>query len=158
MPYLTETFADLYNEFKDWLTDVDNAGNNIADIALNRLNRAQQNLWHKKFWDGLVKEGALTASATTQAMPTDWGKTLCVGYDSDGDGKLDKYYYDSDATSQWGYKIRNVYAKATGHVRTIEFYQAPSNAPKIYYQMLLPNFVNTGAEYLYFPTDLMLAA
>lgn len=151
----SDTYSEIAQRFKDWL-QTNNTGGNVTDVTLSFANSAQKNLWLKYNWDELVKEGSLTASASSQALPTDCGKIIAVGHDSDSDGIMDYYYYRNDRDRAHGYKIRNTFAKATGESRTIEFFVTPSVAPTLIYQPVLTDFANSGTEYSFFPMELLL--
>ena len=153
--YLSEDFSDSYKRHKDWLQDQSNTGNNVTDIALDELNQARQDIWHMKLWDGLIKEADFSLTDNAASLPSDWGKTFCIGYDSDGDGKLDYFFFANTVMAHRGYKIRNTYTRAGGHSRVITFYNTPSQTPTIYYQVLLNDFTNLGTEKLFFPAKLL---
>ena len=93
MPLYTETYADVLARFKEWMTDRDNVGDYVADIALDYINRANQTLWGRAFWDDLMAHQALTLSGAVATLPSDYGRIYCVYHDQDADGKPDWYYY-----------------------------------------------------------------
>lgn len=151
----SDLYSDIKNAFLDWMDDTDNEGNNVADVALLTINRAQHNLERYDTWDGLVKDYALSLTDKTAILPSDIGELIAVYHDSNSDGKPDWYYYrDGDYSS--GYKIRQTFNKATGHSATIQFFNNPSNTPIVRYKAKLADFTGEGSEYSYFPFDLLL--
>ncbi len=155
MPYVNETYANISNRFKDWLTDQSNTGNNVANITKDTLNRAQSKLWLYRAWDDLLKEQDLTLTSNSVALPADFGRVVKVFSDSDNDGKPDTYFY-SNGSQDRGYYIRDTFTKAGGHVWTIYFYQSPSSTATLLYVVRLTDFEDSGTEYSFFPGDLVL--
>lgn len=156
MAYFADTYTQIKNRFLDFLKgERSNDGGNVADVTLDYANRAQQSLWQRREWCYLVKEQSLTLSGLTANLPTDFGRVVLVGHDSDGDGKPE-YFYFANGGRQNGYKIRDAFTKASGHVFTMTFFIAPSSTPVLYYIKKLDDFTGEGTEYSYFPAELML--
>lgn len=156
----SDLFSNIKNAFLDWMDDQDNTGGNTADTALATLNRAQANLERNDCWDLLVKNANLTLGGTdgrTANLPSDFsGEVIAVGVDTNSDGKLDYFYYRDSTDVSTSYKIRYVFATATGFTGTIQFQSDPQNTPVIIYKIKLPAFTGSGTEYSFFPFDLLL--
>lgn len=150
-----DTYNNIANRFKDWLP-ANNTGGNVTDVTLSFMNSAQNNLWQKYNWEYLVKEYSLTMTSDAQALPSDCGKIIRVAHDSDNDGRFDFDYFNNTRDTARGYKLRDAFTKAAGHVQTIEFFNSPSHTPVLVYQMELDQFEGTGTEYSFFPMELLL--
>ena len=151
----SDTYESIENRFKDWLLS-NNTGGNVDDVTLSIINSAQNSLWLRYNWQYLVKEYSLSTTADPQALPTDCGKIIRVSHDSDNDGRFDFDYYNDTRDTARGYKLRDAFTKAAGHVQTIEFFNSPSHTPVLVYQMELDQFTGTGTEYSFFPLDLIM--
>jgi hypothetical protein len=77
--------------------------------------------------------------------------------DTDGNGKPDRFYYNRSTYQDDGYYVNNSFTKASGHSRTITFYDTPSNTIYMEYVVALDDFTGTGTEYSFFPSNLLLA-
>ena len=155
MSYWGATYTAVANRFKLWQVD-DNTTDSISDVALDTINRAQRTLWAYKQWQYLQRTATLSAVATAQSLPSDFGRVIEIYHDSDSDGRADFQYYESTSHATGGYRLLSTFTKDAGHAWTIEFYQAPSQTPILLYQMTLADFTGTGTEYSYFPADLLL--
>src|SRR5574343_1580120 len=108
-------------------------------------------------WDGLIAYSTLTLVGRAASMPAAFGGQLCRVYcDTNSDGKPDRYYF-RDGPEANGYKLVNVFAKATGHAWTITFLSDPPISPVVVYPKVLDDFAGSGTEYSYFPPDLLVA-
>lgn len=154
----SDLFADIKNAFLDWMDDQDNEGNNVSDVALLTLNRAQDNLERYDAWDLLVKDYSLTlggADGRTASFPSDFGEIIAVGSDSNGDGKIDwNFYREGDYSN--GYKIRNSFDRITGHSLSITFFVTPQSTPILKYKSKIPDLLGQENELSFFPFDLLL--
>lgn len=155
MPLYAETYKQVADRFKEWLTDRDNAGDHIIDVTLDYINRANQVLWGRAFWDDLMAHQALTLVSLVATLPADYGRTYCVYHDSDGDKKPNGYFYREGRVGE-GYRFGRTYSKAAGSAFTFSFFYAPSYTPYLLYQKTLEDFVGTGIEYLFWPAELLL--
>ena len=155
MPIYTETYTEVSNRFKEWMTDRDNTGDYVTNISLDYINRARQVLSEKTFWDDLMKHSDLTVASRIATFPSDYGRTYGMYHDADGDDKADWHYY-KDGKYDKGYKLIRNYDKTTGSTFTATFYRAPDYTPILLYQVSLANFVGSGTEYLFFPAELLL--
>ena len=154
MSYYNETYANIENRLNDWLQV---SGGSVSNLALDLLNRAQDSLWEFDNWQQLVKEQDLTLTDNACSLPADFGKVIAVGHDSDGDGKMDFWYFQDSPHADTGYKIRDTFTKAAGHSWTITFFTSPSNTVTLIYQVVLSDFEDSEtAEYSFFPADLLL--
>jgi hypothetical protein len=152
----SETYTSVKNDFLDWMSDQANDGGNVTDVALRTINKAQLSLWRYRPWTYLLKSQTLTLTSKAATLPVDFGRVVRVYSDSDGDGKPDTFFYEHGRYDN-GYKIRDVFAKATGHAFTITFYSTPANTVYLDHIVKLDDFTGTGTEYSYFPGDLLLA-
>jgi hypothetical protein len=154
--FLDEPYSTFSKRLTDWLNT---AGGEVTNLTLDLFNRAQYRLMTYRPWEGLIVRQSLTLSSTkTSALPTDFtGTVISVYIDTDADGKPDMYFYRNGNPSN-GYRLTNVFVKATGHSWTITFFATPSPNPVIVYPKALPDFAGTGTEYSFFPPDLLLAA
>lgn len=161
----SELFYDIKNRLNDWLRIT---GGDVSNRPLDLLNRAQNWLTEYKRWTDMMHRVELTpvaGSSTQFTLPSDMASFTIVNYDSDSDGKPDKYYY-RHARHHDGYEITDNFDKSTGHSWVITFYLAPEYTPEVYYQKRLEDFVDydTAAEhtanpqYTFFPGELLLRA
>jgi len=158
MAYRSDTYTSVANRLKDWMQDASDTGGNVTSRILDLVNRANQSLWMERPWAGLVVRSALTlSSGKTYTLPAACGVILDVYHDTDSDGRPDGHYYEDSSDTARGYYVSRSYAKDTGFAQTITFMATPSSAPYIRYVKLLEDFAGTGTEYLYFPSELLVA-
>ncbi len=155
MPLYAETFEQVADRFKEWLVDRDLEGDYVENIALDYINRANQNLWGRAFWDDLMVHAALTLSNKQATFPADYGRTYCVYHDQDSDGKPD-FFYCKDGRYGQGYRLTRTYSPAAGSSFTAKFFATPSYTPYLLYQKRLDDFTGTGTEYIFWPAELLL--
>lgn len=155
MPIYTETYLQISNRYKEWLTDQDRIGDFVTDVIKDNINRARQRLWESNYWDDLMVEQSLTLVDKAVTLPSNYGKTHSVFHDTDSDGKPDYYYY-RDGRPAEGYKLRDIYDKDTGHSFKMTFYLDPNETPIILYQKIIDDFTGTDTEKLFFPGELLL--
>jgi hypothetical protein len=152
--FLNEPYSTFSKRLTDWLNT---AGGEVSNLSLDLFNRAQARLWHYRAWDGLVTHYSMTLTNKAKTLPSDFGGTVCRVYcDTNSDGKPDRYYY-RDGPHATGYKLVNVFVKATGHSWTITFFMDPPSTPIMVYPKALDDFTGTSTEYSFFPPDLLLA-
>ena len=153
--FLNEPYSTFSKRLTDWLNT---SGGEVTNLPLDLLNRAQYRLWAYRAWEGLIVHQSLTLSSNASALPSDFaGAVVRVYIDTNSDGKPDMYFYRNGNASS-GYKLVDVFVKATGHAWTITFFATPAANPVIVYPKALPDFDGTGTEYSFFPPDLLLAA
>lgn len=153
--YFNDTYKDnLRPVLLDYITNT-TRGQNVADIALSLVNRAQHNLWAKKPWCDLATDVSVILSANSYSFPADFGRIISIWGDLSGTGVPEYWYYEADIYER-GYKLRDSFTKAAGHAWTITFHSAQSAAVNMIYQRLLDDFTGEGDEILFFPTNLML--
>ena len=153
----------VYGRLREWLLDQGNVGDYVTDVSLDLLNRANQNLWGKQFWQDLMKWQLLTLTNKVATLPSDFGKTYCVFEDSDSDGKPDKYYYLNGKPIN-GYRKETVYTKADGKSFTFRFFQTPGSPLYLLHQKVIDDFTAAGVaeateaarEYIFWPEELLL--
>ena len=152
-----DTYSGLAATFNEWLENSPTGGDYVADITLDYANRAQDSLWSDPAtgWTLLMRSEALTISNLVASLPSGCGLLVHVYSDDDSDGKPDRYYF-KDGRLIDGFKFVPGFAKATGHTRSIRFFQAPIEPVYCDYQVRLDAFAGTGTEYLFFPKNLML--
>ena len=155
MPYFADTYSQIAARFTSWLSDRATSDANISNVPLDYANRAQQKLWQYRAWLYLLKEHTLVFSGLEAPLPTDFGKVICVGQDTNSDGKIEFFMFESGNRID-GYKIRDTFTKASGHSFKMVFHQAPAVTPIVYYQATLADFTASGTEYSYFPGNLLL--
>lgn len=153
---------NVYKRFLDWADDVENAGNNITNVALDYINRAQEEIRAHRLWEELYTRADLTVSNKSASLPSDLGEIVKIGYDTNGDGRMDNYFYQDSSKEDRGYYITNTYTKAAGKSQTITFNLDPNYTPVIFYIKVLEDFTAAEATgetsiYLFFPESLMLA-
>ncbi len=152
---MADYFSEKYNAIAaDLMLWLGGSGADVTAKALRLLNRAQHRLWQRRLWDYLVKDSDLTLVSNVGSLPSDFGFFGYLGYDSDGDGKLDYFYYRLGRKGQ-GYKLRDAFTLAAGHAFTITFFDTPPYTVKAIYQKLLDDFNGTD-QYSFFPGDLLL--
>jgi hypothetical protein len=153
--YHGDTYTEFENRIKDWLNYA-GTGANVSNLPLDLANRAQSWLTMYKAWNDMIKTASLTlVSGNTYSLPTDFARIIYFYYDSDSDGKPDGYYHHQGRYNG-GYKLLDTFAKATGHSRTVTFFNTLSQTPSIKYQFQLTDFAGTGTEYSFFPGELLL--
>ena len=151
----SDLYATIEKRLLDWLPYADTGGN-VTNLAKDLLNRAQRELWQYRAWENLIKRQDLTLTAKAASLPADFGRVVSVFHDTDGDGMPDFYYFNRSAYADNGYRIADVFVKATGHAWTITFWASPSSTPTLEYQAILEDFAGTGTEYSFFPGDLLM--
>jgi hypothetical protein len=184
--FLQERYSEVAPRLINWL-EVANTGNaNIANLALDLLNRACASLQLEAptGWDYLtVDRYALTLSGTSGlecALPADCGVILKVYTDPTGTEKPTIYYH-KDGRINTGFKLASAFAieglstdsgvtftPVDGFSATkIKFFYAPISAPFLRYQVLVPKFTGvttktvgqttyTRDEFCAFPGELLL--
>lgn len=152
------TFTPVYNRFKDWLRGyTGNTGNNVSDRALDYLNRAQDYLWNYRDWQNLLKRQTLTLDSDRKVtMPSDYGKTHIVFYDTNGDNHPDGYYHENHHLRDHSYYLRDTFDESTGHSFEMEFNGTPPYTPILEYKYKLNDYTGEGTEYNFFPDELLL--
>lgn len=156
MAYKTETYETIENRLLEFIPN-DPAGDNVTNLPLDLINRARDELCLHRKWSGLRKKATLTLSGKTATLPTDCGEIISVFHDTDSDLLPEYRYYQDSAKSDNGYEKTVTYDKDVGMSETITFYTVPSHTPQIRYRAVLPDFVGTGTEYLFFPGELLLS-
>ena len=154
--------ANVYNRFLDWADDVENSGDNITNVAIDYINRAQEEIRAHRLWEELITREPLTVTNRVASLPSDLGEIVSIGGDSNGDGKIDFYYYQDSNDEDKGYYITNTYTKAAGKSQTLTFYLSPQYTPILLYVKTLEDFTAAEATggtdiYLFYPESLMLA-
>ncbi len=161
-----EVVARVYERLLDWLDDCSNTGGNVTNLALDLLNRAQEELRTYRRWSDLVTTSELTISSRQATLPDDCGEIVRVFEDTDGDGLPERFWWLESKRPDDGYTIRDAFDKSTGHSRTITFYTAPSSTTYLKYIKALEDFeaadVDTdesgyAAAYSFFPNALLMA-
>jgi len=154
--YFSDTYAnDLRLPLLDWLSQ-STKGQNVADLVLSLANRAQRNLWAKKPWSDLATDVSVVVDSTASyVFPADFGRIIQIWGNLDGTG-VPSYWYYEGFNLESGYKLRDLWTKATGHSWKITFNYAQPTSVAMVYQRLLEDFVGTGTEYLFFPANLLL--
>ena len=150
-----ETFSDIANRFQLW-AQTKNAGTLIANTRKDYLNRAQRWLQLERAWDAQVVSTSLTVSNSYASLPTDLISLVAIGYDQDGDGKAEWYYY-KDGTRGHGYRLVPTHTKAAGTTWQIQLFTGWPYVPNlVLYQEKLDDFEDTGTEYSLFPGELLI--
>jgi hypothetical protein len=154
MSYFSETYLDdLRPQLVDFISN-NSISQNVADVPLSCVNRAQKNLWMKKPWNDLAVDVEVVLTNNSYALPVGFGRVIWMYADLDGSGAAGRMVWMS---MDWdGYKIRDSFAKATGHSLLLSFSYDQSSAIYMIYQKLLDDFTGSGDEYLFFPANLML--
>ena len=157
MSFNLETYLELRKRLSDWLRST---GGDVTNLPLDLLNRAQNWLTEYRRWTDMMVSAELTAvSGETNSfyLPSDMAAFTMIFYDSDSDGKPEKYYY-RHARHDDGYEITDTFDKSTGHSWVVKFYTTPSYTPKAYYQRKLVDFTNdeVNTQYSFFPGELLL--
>jgi hypothetical protein len=155
MPY-DETYGNIANRLKDWL-QASSTGRNVTDVVKDLINRANYWLTLYKPWTNQMKDADLTlVSGKTYSFPSDYAKVGLFGFDIDGDGMYDGYYW-RHGSSDDGFVLNDDYTPAAGHSFTITFYINVSQAPRVRYQYVLPDWDGTSTGYFsFYPADLLL--
>ena len=157
MAYLNDSTKTIKLRFLDWM-DSDNTGNNVSDLALDYLNRAQSEIWEERLWDKLVIDLALILDGKSVTnIPSDLGAIVSVWHDSDSDTHPDFYYYE-DAREDTGYKFATTHTQTGGHSWTMDFFRAPTNPPFMTYQKTLPDLLDADDDFPFFPSALILTS
>lgn len=144
--------SDIYSELSDWGNI---RGGAVSAPILSLINRARESIWQYKPWDYLVKTQTLTLVNNTASLPADFGRILHVGYDSNGDGIPDWYFYRNDKRSDRSYKIDSEFSITTGYTFTISFPQTPSNTLQIKYIVDIGKCTDQE-HFLAFPANLVM--
>lgn len=161
-----ETASKAYQRLLDWLDDCANTGGNVSNLALDLMNRAQEELRIYRPWSDLVRTTDLTLTDNAATLDDVVGEVFAAYADTDDDGLPDKWFWNSSKRVDDGYVIRDAFAKDTGHSRTITFYRAPSNTVTLEYITKLEDFVvadvdedddSYAAAYSFFPNSLLVA-
>lgn len=156
MAYRSDTYATVANDFKEWLR-IGNVGENITDLALRFLNRAQVALNIHKPWKGITKRyQSLSLTSGSGTYPVDCAKIVRCYEDTNGDKLPDKFYFERTTRTDDGYIIRPTFTKAAGWSATIDFYSTPSNTIYLDYIQILTDFAGSGTEYSFFPAEMLL--
>jgi hypothetical protein len=152
----TVTYATIQSRLLDFLT-VANDGN-VANVALDLLNRAQQYLWQLSDWRGIVKTSPLAVSSSLEAVaPADFGRLLSMWWDANGDGVPDGFFDEMGGHDPArAVSVISSFDKATGYSTKFRFSVSPQSAPNLTYVALLEDFAGTGTEYSFFPAELLL--
>jgi len=154
MSYFSETYlADFRPRILDFISNHDSS-DNVSDVALEHANRAQKNLWMKKPWDDLAVEVDVILVSNSYALPSDFGRVIWLYANLDGTGAAGYLVWNS--LDYDGYKIRDVFTKASVHSLTLSFNYDQTDSIKMIYQKVLPDFTGSGNEYLFFPANIML--
>lgn len=153
---MADTYSDIKNVVSDWLQG---EGSAVADLELNLINRAKDYIARYRHWDELKKRLTLTLDSdgkTVTNYPNDIQAIIEVGLDTDGDGRLDYFFFLDDYEPGRGYYLESGWTKAAGHSWTMKFNDPPSGSPVLIYQMKLTDFEGTGTEYSFYPKELMI--
>jgi hypothetical protein len=154
MSYFVETYLnDVYPKLGDFITNA-RTGQNVSDVRLEYANRALKNLWMKKPWTDCAVDYDLVLTNNACALPSDFGRVIWMYADLDGTGAAGYMLWDS--MDYGGYKIRNAFAKATGHSLALTFNYAQDSSITMIYQKLLEKLTGVSDEYLFFPASIML--
>lgn len=153
MGYLSDKYSDLTPLLKDYVTNT-TRGQNVTDIFLSLVNRAQNNLWAKKPWCDLATDVDIVLVGGSYTLPAAFGRIISLWADLAGSGVADYWFYEGNDTAK-GYKLRDLFTKAAGHSKVMTFNFAQATSPKMVYQRLLEDFSGTDEEYLFFPLNLM---
>lgn len=166
----SDKYADVAAEFKNWCGNSNTGNSNVADLALDYLNRAQASLCTEapRGWVHLTKDhielslipaaGAVPAGGATgleYALPSDLGVLLMIYVDTTLTHKP-TVYYSKDGKIMFGFKFNPNFDKATGFTSTVKFFYTPINTPYCRYQIKLDAFTGSGDEYCAFPGNLVL--
>jgi hypothetical protein len=136
-----------------------NIGNNVSQLDLDLLNRAQMWLEQYRQWDFLTREIAITLDANrSYTLPEDLNSVLEVYSSLEASGKPTHHYYNNSADVENRYVLSSEFDKATGHVWKIVFAgETPIQGELILkYTYSLPDFSGSGTEYSFFPPNLLL--
>jgi hypothetical protein len=147
--------SDIKSELNDWLNV---RGGEVQDLALSLINRAIDSLWRYRAWDLLIKNHTFTLDSNNQSlMPADFGRIIFVGYDSNGDGVPDWFFFNGCKDTGKRYDLTTTFSKTTGLALTIKFPSTPSANPVMKYVIGLDK-VEIDTDYLFFPSTLVLRA
>ena len=157
------TYTELKNRLSDFLQISD--GGNVDNIGLDLLNRAQQALWAHCEWEWLRKSATLSVDTVTflATLPADFGRLICVGWDTTGDGIFEGYFDGVGGDDPTRFcELRDTFDKSTGHSMDLYFGRVPTWTPVVKYIALLDDFAEVDSqnqpivEYSFFPADLIL--
>jgi len=150
-----ETFSDIANRFQTW-SQADNVGTLVTNNRKDYLNRAQRWLQQERDWDGQVEQTSLTVRNSYASLPSDLVSLVAVGYDQEGDGKAEWFYYKSGRRGH-GYRLVPTFTKAAGLSWQIQLFSGWPYVPNlVLYQKRLEDFEDSGTEYSFFPGELLL--
>jgi hypothetical protein len=152
-----DTYSDLALTFNEWLDNSPTGGEYVTNLTLDYANRAQDSIWSEPAngWTLLTRSEKLTIANLIATLPTGCGLLIHVYSDCDSDGKPDFYYF-KDGRLIDGFKFIPGFTKASGHTRSIQFFQAPNEPIYCDYQVKLDAFAGTSTEYMFFPKSIML--
>lgn len=160
----TEPVSVIRKRLRDILV-FSSVGNNISNLDLDLLNRAQMWLSQYRQWDSLVKVLPMTLDSTkSMTLPTDLNAILEVYVDLAGIGKPTLWYYQNAPDIAQRYTIIDTYDKSIGHSWKISFplYGVIQGPLYMRYSYNLADFIGTDeagneiVEYSFFPANLLL--
>lgn len=145
--------SDIKNELNDWLNT---RGGLVSDLALSLINRAIEQLWLRREWDMLRKTYTMTLDTNNScAVPSDFGRLLYVGRDSDSDGVLDWFYHNGDRDYYKRYELSTALSATNNVTIAIKFPFSPVTNPILGYVVKLNRVIN-DTDGLFFPATLVL--
>lgn len=148
--------ATIINRLKDILVYSD-TGNNVENLPLDLINRAQMYLSTYRQWDYLKKVVALTLGDNRIAtLPSDINAILDI-YVDQGIGKPSIHYYQNGNDVEERYELFDNFSATTGHSWYIQF---PSTAslPGQLYLIYTYNLADITADdlFTFFPAEVLL--
>lgn len=145
--------SDIKNVLSDWLNV---RGGDVSDLPLSLINRAIEQLWLYRPWDLLRKTITLSLdSNNSTSLPVDFGRMIYVGYDQDGDGVIDWFFFNECRNVDKRYDLESAFSTTTGFTLSIRFPKSPINTTKMRYVVSIGSVTN-DTDYLFFPAQLVL--
>lgn len=160
----TEPISTIRKRLRDILV-FSSVGNNVSNLDLDLLNRAQMWLSQYRQWDALVKVIPMTLDSTkSMVLPSDINAILEVYVDLAGIGKPTLWYYQNAPDIAQRYTIIDTFDSSTGHSWKISFplYGVIQGPLYMRYSYNLADFVGTDeagnelVEYSFFPPNLLI--
>jgi hypothetical protein len=149
--------STIINRLRDIIIFSD-TGNNIENLALDLLNRAQNWLSMYRQWDYLKKVTELTVGANHIAiLPSDVNSIISIYSDIEGVGKPSIYYHLNANDIAERYELYDTFSVVTGHSWYVQF---PSAVPIleplfIAYTYNLADIAPTDS-FTFYPSELLL--
>jgi len=144
--------SDIRNELDDWLNSY---GGKVTDQPLSLINRAIEQLWMRRDWDMLRKNYTLSIVNNVALLPSDYGRMIFVGRDSDSDGVIDWFYSNEARDRDKRYEFENTLSATNQITLSIKFPFSPVSTPTLRYMMQLNKVVN-DTDNMFFPATLVL--